>query len=262
MQVIKRSGEREEFDPKKTVSAMLRAGVPQDEIDGIMRALEPQLYDDITTEEIYRLVRKMLQGRKAAKYSLKKGILRLGPEGENFESYIARLYQAEGYETQTRQFLNGKCIKHEVDVLMTRGRERIMVECKFHNYLGIKCNVQIALYVYARYLDIREKERIDKPILATNTRCSLDAIRYADCVGMDVLGWNCPEGRGIESLAERHRIFPLTILELQKSDQERLLTHKFIVVDDLLSRSEEVRHLLSKCSAEDILAQAREVLAY
>jgi hypothetical protein len=44
-----------------------------------------------------------------------------------------------------------------------------MVECKFHNYLGIKCNIQIALYVYGPFLDLRDSERIDRPIIATNT---------------------------------------------------------------------------------------------
>lgn len=262
MQVIKRSGEREEFNPKKTISAMSRAGATHDEIEGVMRALEPQLYEGITTEEIYRMVRQMLKGRKAAHYSLKKGILKLGPEGEFFERFVARLFQAEGYETRTRQFLEGRCIKHEVDVLMTKGREKVIVECKFHNFLGIKCNIQIALYVYARFLDIRESEKVDRVILATNTRPSLDALRYSDCVGVEVLGWNTPEGKGIESLAEKHRIFPITILEMRQSDQEVLLMHKFMVVNDLLDRSGEVRRLLSKESAERVLSQAKEVLAY
>jgi hypothetical protein len=261
MQVIKRSGEQEEFNPWKTVSAMVRSGVPQDEAEGVLRALEPQLYDGITTEEIYRRVHQMLKGRKAARYSLKKAILRLGPEGENFESYIARLFQTEGYETKTRQFLNGKCIKHEVDVLMTRGQERVMVECKFHNYLGIKCTIQIALYVYARFLDLKESETLDRPMLVTNTRFSLDALRYASCIGMELLGWNSPERGGIESLAEQHRLFPVTILEMRHNDLETLMAHHFIVVDDILARPKEVNLLLSRESAENILSQAKEVLS-
>lgn len=261
MRVIKRSGESEEFDAKKTVNAMVRSGASDMEIKGIMEALEPQLYDGITTEEIYRMVRRMLQGRKAARYSLKKGILRLGPEGENFETYVSRLFQAEGYDTKTRQFLNGRCIKHEVDVLMTRGKERVMVECKFHNYLGIKCTIQIALYVFARFLDVREGNKIDRPILATNTRFSQDALQYGRCVGLELLGWNSPEGNGIEALAERHRLFPVTILDLRKSDQDVLLDNHFILVNDVIDRAKEVRRLLSKDSAESVLAQANEVLA-
>jgi hypothetical protein len=260
MRVIKRSGESEEFDPRKTVSAMVRSGASHEEVKGIMEALEPQLYDGITTEEIYSIVRRMLQGRKAARYSLKKGILRLGPEGENFETYVSRLFQVEGFETRTRQFLNGRCIKHEVDVLMTRGEEKVMVECKFHNYLGIKCTIQIALYVSARFLDVKEGNKIDRPILATNPRFSQDALQYGKCVGLELLGWNSPEGNGIEELAERHRLFPVTILNMRKGDQDVLLDNHFIVVNDILDRADAVRHLLSKDSAENILAQAKEVL--
>jgi hypothetical protein len=260
MQVIKRSGEQEEFNPWKTVSAMVRSGVPQDEAEGVLRALEPQLYDGITTEEIYRRVHQMLKGRKAARYSLKKAILRLGPEGENFESYIARLFQTEGYETKTRQFLNGKCIKHEVDVLMTRGQERVMVECKFHNSLGMKSNIQCALYVYARFLDLKDGTKLDRAMLVTNTRFSSDAERYASCMGMSLLGWGTPMGSGLEEMATSHRLFPITVLDLRRNDQTTLLAHRFLVVDDVLDRLKDLRMLLSKESARDLEAQARELL--
>ena len=98
--------------------------------------------------------------------------------------------------------------------------------------MGTKCNVQIALYVYARFLDLKESEKLERPVLATNTRLSTDAQRYADCVGMEVLGWNSPPGNGIESIAEKHRLFPVTMMEMRLSDQENLLVHGFILVND------------------------------
>ena len=51
VQVIKRSGEREEFDPLKIVSSMIRSGAPKEEAESILRTLEPKLYDGISTEE-------------------------------------------------------------------------------------------------------------------------------------------------------------------------------------------------------------------
>lgn len=260
MQVVKRSGEREEFSRWKTINAMVKTGATRDEAEGILQALEPQLYEGITTEEIYHKVRNMLEGRKAARYSLKKALFYLGPEGENFETYLARLYQADGYETRTRQILQGRCVAHEVDVVMTRDGKRTMVECKFHNHLGIKCNIQVALYVHARYLDLQDSERLDRHILATNTKFSSDAERYARCVGMEVLGWNSPEGCGIEALAERHRIYPVTMLDIRRHDIDILLAHRIVVVSDLLERSNEVYQLLSTNVADKLLAQAREVL--
>ena len=260
MKVVKRSGEREEFDRQKTIAAVTRAGVSQEEAEVIVRRLESQLYDGITTEEIYHRVHDMLQGRKAARFSLKKALLRLGPEGENFESYISRLFRTEGFETQTRVTLDGRCVGHEVDVLMTKAGQRVMVECKFHNSLGVRSNIQCALYVYARFLDLKDSYKLDRPMLVTNTRFSSDAERYASCVGMDLLGWRTPEEEGLEGLATRHRLFPVTILDMRRNDQSVLLAHRFLVVDDVLDHLTDLRTLLSKESARDIEAQARELL--
>lgn len=260
MKVVKRSGEIEEFDRRKTIAAVTRAGVPQEEAEGVVRRLESQLYDGITTEEIYRRVHEMLQGRKAARFSLKKAMLKLGPEGENFETYISRLYQLEGFETETRVTLDGRCTSHEVDVLMTKGGKRVMVECKFHNSLGLRSSIQCALYVYARFLDLKDSYELDRPMLVTNTRFSSDAARYASCVGMDLLGWRTPAEEGLEDLVTRHRLFPITILEMRRSDQTVLMAHRFLVVDDVLDRLADLRTLLPKESAKGIEAQARELL--
>ena len=260
MKVIKRSGESEEFDRRKTIAAVVRADVPLDEAEGIVNRLESQLYEGITTEEIYRRVHDMLQGRKAARFSLKKAFLKLGPEGEHFETYVSRLFQMEGFKTETRQMLDGSCVSHEVDVVMSKNEERIMVECKFHNSLGVRSNIQCALYVYARFLDLKDTCNLDRPMLVTNTRFSSDAERYSRCMGMDLIGWRTPEDSGLESLATKHRLFPITVLDLKRSDQTILLAHRFIVVDDVLDRLADLRMLLPKDSAKDIESQARELL--
>ncbi len=260
MKVIKRSGVREEFDRRKTIAAVMRAGVSLDEAEGIVSRLESQLYEGISTEEIYRRVHDMLQGRKAARYSLKKAFLKLGPEGENFETYVARLFGMEGFETETRLTLEGKCVSHEVDVLMKGRGEKVMVECKFHNSLSVRCSIQHALYVYARFLDLKDNLHLDRPMLVTNTRFSSDAERYAGCVGMGLLGWNTPGDGGLESMATRHRLFPITVLDMRRSDQSTLLGHRFVVVDDVLDRSSDLRTLLPKDSARSIEAQARDLL--
>lgn len=259
--MIKRSGEREEYDRSKTKTAILRVGVSDKEAEDILDRLAPQLYNGITTEEIYRRVHKMLQGRKAAKFGLKKAILRLGPEGENFENFMARLFQAEGYETRNRLMLQGRCVQHEVDILMRRGAENVMVECKFHNSLGTKCSIQTALYTHARFLDLNESTKLDRAFLVTNTRFSNEVLRYAQCMGMGLLGWKHPEGEGIEQLAERHQLFPVTALEMRRSDQAVLLSNGILLVNDLLERPDAFRPLVSKQVAMGLEDQARELLA-
>lgn len=260
MRVVKRSGEREEYDRSKTIRAIMRAGVDATEAEAIVGRLEAQLYDGISTEEIYRRVHQMLQGRKAARYSLKKAILLLGPEGENFEKYVARIFQAQGYETENRLILKGKCVEHEADILLKKDDERILVECKFHNSLGTKSTIQCALYVHARFLDLREKEKLDRIMLITNTRFTSDVEKYAQCVGMELLGWGMPLNKGLEDLATINRIFPITMLQLSRNERSLMLANNFITIDDVINRKRDLSILLGRDSSQKIEKQANEVL--
>jgi hypothetical protein len=257
--VIKRSGEREAFDETKVRTAILRSDATPEEADEILKRLKAELYDGMTTELIYRHVHQMLQGRKAIKFGLKKAILRLGPEGENFERFMARVYEAEGYRTTVRTSIKGKCVQHEVDIILEDDRERVMVECKFHNSLGLKSNIQCTLYTYARFLDLKPTQELDTCCLATNTRFTTDAVQYADCVGMRLLGWRHPEGAGLEQLVEKHSLYPITILEMHRADLGALLSKHFLLARDIIDRKDEMMRLLPK-TADSLLSQAKELL--
>lgn len=259
--VIKRSGEREEFNESKVRAAILRSGATAQEAEEILQRLKSELYDGITTEVIYRHVHQMLQGRKSTKFGLKKALLRLGPEGENFERFMARVYEAEGYRTTLRSSIQGKCVQHEVDIILENDRERVMVECKFHNALGTKSNIQCTLYTYARFLDLRTVHKLDHPILVTNTKFSNDAMQYADCVGMELLGWRYPEGAGLEQLVEKHSLYPITILEMSRSDLGTLLSKHFLLASDVLNRKEELDRLLPDQSTRSLTSQVKDLLS-
>jgi hypothetical protein len=258
--VIKRSGEREQFDRSKTKAAIMRVDVSDAEAEEMLDRLEPQLYDGISTEEIYRRVRQMLEGRRAIRYGLKKALLRLGPDGMNFETLVGRIFQAEGYAVEVRRTVSGKCVSHEVDGIARRGDENYMIECKFHNSLGIKCTIQCALYTYARFLDVREKERFTAPYLVTNTRFTSDVDRYAACVGMKVLGWNWPVGAGLETKMDRYQIYPVTMLDLRRYDQATLLENGILLISDILDHREKVQRLLSRPIADELIGQAEQML--
>jgi hypothetical protein len=259
--VIKRSGARELFDEAKVKVAILRSGATAQEAEEILKRLKTELYDGITTEVIYRHVHQMLQGRKAIKFGLKKAILRLGPEGENFERFMARVYEAEGYRTTVRSTIPGKCVQHEVDIILENESEKVMVECKFHNSLGLKSNIQCTLYCFARFLDLKATQNFDLSCLATNTRFSSDAVQYADCVGMRLLGWRHPEGAGLEQLVEKHFLYPITILDMHRSDLGILLSKHFLLARDVLDRKEELERLLASSTVESLSSQVRELLS-
>jgi ATP cone domain/Restriction endonuclease len=261
LKVTKRSGEIEEFDRAKTKVAVMRAGASSEDADDIIERLMPRLYDGITTEEVYRLVRAMLNARTAARYGLKKAILALGPDGRNFETLVFRLFQAMGFQAKVRETVQGKCVSHEIDVTLEKDDVRYMVECKFHNSLSIKCAIQTALYTYGRFLDVDAAFDLQCPYLVTNTRFTSEVVKYADCVCIRLLGWRQPEQGGLEELLERYRLYPVTILDLKRSDIRMLLEKDMVLVKDILERREEVTRILGRNSAQTAF-QAAEALGF
>lgn len=260
MYVIKRSGEREPFDQEKTRQAIMRSGLSADQTEDILEQLQGHLYDGITTEEIYGRVRTLLGANTKARYGLKKAILNLGPEGHNFETFIGMLFKEMGYKVKIREMAQGRCVQHELDVLADNGKSRYMIECKFHNSLGIKCSIQTALYTYGRFLDLQAELGLEAPWLVTNTRFSSDVVRYGECVGMGLLGWRFPEEAGLEVLVERSRSYPITILDMRRGDLRTLLDKDMIMVRDILRQQDLVRSLLSEQRADQLIAQAKQLM--
>jgi len=258
MRVVKRSGEMEEFDPSKAIASILKVGTSPEEAEAILEAVRPFLYDGMTTEELYRRIRAHLPSPKAQQYSLKKAILLLGPDGHTFETFVGRLFQDTGYEVLVRQILVGKCISHEVDVVAVKDGRKAIVECKFHNSLGTKSSVQEALYTWGRFLDLEGYDGLAAPWLVTNTKFSSDVVRYAKCVGMNLIGWEYPEDGGLERIIDRTRAYPVTVLNLRRSEQRTLLSHGLVLCRDILERRGELPMLFPREVVERIVRKAEE----
>ncbi|MDD5172169.1 MAG: restriction endonuclease, partial [Candidatus ainarchaeum sp.] len=162
-----------------------------------------------------------------------------GPEGYEFEDFVAKLLSLQGYRTELRQVVQGKCITHEVDIIAAKNRESYAVECKFHNQPGAKCRIQTALYVYARYLDLAagaEKgtcRKFTKPWLITNTKFSDDVVAYAECMDIPLLGWHYPFKEGLESMIDRTKCYPVTVINMSNDILRRLLSKKIVTVFDI-----------------------------
>jgi hypothetical protein len=192
---------------------------------------------------------------------VKKAILALGPDGRNFETFVYRLFQAMGYQAKVRETVQGKCITHEIDVTLEKDRKRFMVECKFHNSLAMKCTIQTALYTYGRFLDVDAAYDLECPYLVTNTRFSSEVVKYADCISMKLIGWRYPEQGGLEDLIERYRLYPITMLDLRKSEIRTLLGSDVVLVTDMLERRDDVIRSLG-CDAAQRAFQAAEALGF
>lgn len=232
--VKKGTGETVQFDPEKIAGSLRRCGANEQVVKEILQAVETEIYDGMYTKEIYYLAMRLLRKRDkitAAKYTLKEALMRLGDSGYPFEVFIEKLLQREGYTTQRNVVLEGECVSHEVDIIATKNKEVIMVECKHHRSEELMCHIQTALYVYARFLDLKAK--FNQVMLATNTLFSKQTLQYGSCRGMLLLGWNYPMNFGLERRIDKYRLYPVTLLRLKAGAIARCLAKEIVLLEDL-----------------------------
>jgi hypothetical protein len=213
MYVIKASGEKEKFNPRKITATLLRAGASKQLASEIVSKVEKRTKDGTRTREILDYTLKLLKNKKpevSARYDLKRAIMSLGPTGFPFEKFFAEVLKKYGYETQVGRMVQGKIIKHEVDITAKK-KKVYMVENKYHNSLGNYTNLKVALYTYARFLDL--KKNFDHPWLVTNTRLSRNARMYSKGVNMKVTSWNYPKDDCLHTLITKKKLYPITILK-------------------------------------------------
>ncbi|MDB5188332.1 MAG: ATP-cone domain protein [Candidatus Kaiserbacteria bacterium] len=250
MLITKADGEREAFDAVKLEHSLAHAGASSTTRARIVSHIMHELHPNIMTEDIYRHAFQLLQEHEetpiAARYSMKRAVFALGPSGFPFERFLAEVLKAEGWHTQTGVMMMGRCVSHEVDVLAEKAGKRVGIEAKFHNDPSGKTDVKDALYVKARYDDLKaapqQSMRVDEGWLVTNTRFTRNAIRYAQCSNLQLIGWNYPRTRGLLSMIEEAKVHPLTCLTtLSEGEKRRLLEQKIV-----LCKSIQVPHLLQE----------------
>ena len=155
--VIKASGEKVAFSPDKLMKSLQRSGAGEDAIRNILTEVKSHLYEGMPTKKIYKLafgLLKKVSKPTAARYSLKKAIMELGPSGFPFEKYFSEILKHRGYRVRVGEIVQGHCVKHEVDVIAEINNHRFMIECKYHNLPGISCDVKIPLYIHSRFRDV------------------------------------------------------------------------------------------------------------
>lgn len=247
--VIKSTGEREQFSLNKLRRSLTRSGADEETIERIVEHITPELHDGMKTSQIYSHAYSILKKNKypaAIRYSLRKAVMELGPSGFPFEKFIAEVLRGKGFTARTGVILPGFCVSHEVDVLMEKGDKHIFAECKFHNQQGIKTDVKVALYVHARFMDLQkghdeahkehagETKKIHEGWLITNTKLTSDAIAYANCAGLTVIGWDYPDKGNLQDLILETGVHPLTFLStLSQSDKNNLLEQGIVMCRDL-----------------------------
>lgn len=238
LNVIKADGSIEPYSEEKVKNSIKRARISPELQAKVLAEIKTKLYDNIPTYDIYGLITDALahssEPYSKARYSLKQAIMLLGPTGYPFEDFIARVFEEHGYQTQTRIILNGRCVTHEIDVISEKDGKKNMVEAKFHNNPGARSEVQVALYVKARFDDVKDRYSFDEAWIVTNTKTTIDANSYAECNNMKVISWNFPEGGSLRDLIESRELHPITMLTTLNAKQKaQLLANHTVMCKDL-----------------------------
>jgi hypothetical protein len=169
---------------------------------------------------------------------LKRSLFELGPTGFPFEKYIAEIFRAQGYEAITGQMIMGTCVPHEVDLVAWNNEQLFMGEVKYHNDPASKTDLKVALYVSARYNDIKQNvfdyggknRKISEWWLITNTKFTDTAVTYAVCNGVKLLSWTFPEANNLHDMIEDTKSHPITCLTALDSVQKKMLIDKNIIL--------------------------------
>ena len=253
--IVKASGDKVLFSEEKLRSSLKRSGADDKLINQILTLVKEELYDGITTREVYNRAYSFLRRNKpvfASKYKLKKAIYELGPTGFPFERFLSAVLIYTGYKTQVGKTIVGKCVSHEIDVIAEKNGSIIVIECKFHGEQGRNCNVKIPLYIYSRYQDVKNAwqkttsniKQPDECWVATNTRFTKDAILYGNCMGLYLLSWDYPKGNGLKDRIDRLGLYPITVSTLlTKREKQFLLSRDVVLCRQLLKDSFYLDHL-------------------
>jgi hypothetical protein len=236
--VIKANGQKAEFDPNKVISTCIRAGTDSILAKRIARQVHSRTHYGMTTREIYKIVLRLLSENATTaikqRYRLKESIMKLGPAGFSFESYIGQILRHYGYKIiSTDAKIQGRCIIHEVDLVLESSNEKKwLVECKYHNFPGRYTGLKESLYTHARFLDLAD--RFDNEMLVCNTKVSPESVTYATCIGQKLLSWRFPPQMGLERMIEEKKLYPITILGPTKKELEIFSKNRVMIAKDLL----------------------------
>jgi len=268
--IRKTSGEKQRFDLHKFRRSLFKAGASEKDIESIIRTItkeKPQ-----STNRIHEITTELLQKKNppvADRYNLKRGLMELGPDGYPFEQFVAQLFQALDYTVKTNRIIPGACVDHEVDIIIRKKNHHYMVECKFHNRVGLKSDVKVILYVQARFEDIQEAwiakkshaNELHEAWVVTNTQFTTEAIKYAQCKKMKLLGWGYPAQNSLAALIQEHSLFPITTLTSLSAYQKRtFIKNGFVMCKDARKHKKTFEKLgMKPQEIERIIAEAEAV---
>ena len=273
MNIKNNAGETVEFEISKLENSLRNSGAGEQSLKRVLETILPKCFDGITTGELYRMAfeeLKKISNSVAARYSLKKALLELGPAGFYFEQWIARVFQNIGYKTETGQLIKGHAVTHEADVIAKKDDKTYWVECKFRNAEDTKISVTTPMYVLSRIKDISNiqynlfetKTEFTDGWLITNTYFTKDSIAFSEYYGLRLLSWDYPKDKNIKSLVDQNALYPITCLTtLDGKQKQKLLEEKCALAKELFNNQNLLNILeLNEEKKSEVLKEARELM--
>ncbi|MCE5319762.1 MAG: restriction endonuclease [Bacteroidales bacterium] len=270
--IRKASGDMEPFSSEKLRRSLQRSGAADNVIEPILNDVESWIYDGISSRKIYDRAFALLRKKTlsvASRYKLKNALMEMGPTGHPFEHFAGQVFKALGYNVEVAQILQGHCVTHEVDVIASKEKSQMFIECKYYLTTDKNANVQVPLYIRSRVDDIIKK-RSSIPEFAgytfsggvvTNTRFTSDAMAYGECSGLKLLSWDYPVGNGLKDIIDREKIFPITVLtKLSNQDKQRLMGQGIVTCLQILETPGTLDSLgIEMINREKILAEIKNL---
>ncbi|HJV32453.1 MAG TPA: ATP cone domain-containing protein [Patescibacteria group bacterium] len=273
MYIVKSTGQTENFNKEKLRGGLRRAGVPEHLVDRVSNAVEERVKNGTTTGQIAKLVNEQLRRESRAhsyRYTLREGLLKLGPAGFQFEKYVGSILNAYGYETSYPEELHGACVDHEVDIMAKKDGKTVMIEAKFRNDFDYFVKLRDVMAAWTRFQDLNDGAKLgkcpkfDSVWIVTNGKISSRSMKFGACKGIRLLGWNYPKDESFAHFVDHTALYPVTVIpELGAKELANLSDRNLMLCRDLAVRTPKQIASAAKIKqgrAENLLRTCRMVL--
>lgn len=170
--------------------------------------------------------------------------MELGPSGFPFEQFVSHIFNQDGYQTEVGVIMEGNCVSHEVDVVARKDNLCHISECKYHNSQKKVSDVKVPLYIDSRFRDIVARIQAEKGNgtkykgwIFTNTRFTADAIKYANCAGIQLISWDYPPNKSLKDRIRNSGLMPITALTtLTRREKKEILDRGIVLCSELFKQ--------------------------
>ncbi|WP_322969553.1 restriction endonuclease [Faecalibacter sp. LW9] len=274
MKVTKYNGELVDYSPKALKISLTKSGASKEEVEEVFELMSKDIYDGIGTQDLYNLAFESLKRYRnsyAARYSLKKALRDLGPEGYYFEKYIKRLMESVGFQAVNGQTVQGDAVTHEIDVIAQKDEVLYFCECKFRNDIDAKISVTTPMYFMSRMIDVKNRTftyfgktlHPTKGFLVTNAYLTSDSVDWAKHYNIGMISWDYPDQMSLKYLIDNLAIYPVTCLtSLTKEQHKVLMDAGCLLVKDILNQEDYLKSLkLPNHIIDQLVEEANELIA-